>query len=307
MVGRTTILGSHDGPCPAPSNTVDCIPSEGFSHSIGSVRSAPDGTLWVGSGDASSLNFVDELALRTYDTQSMAGKIMHIDRNGNGLPGHPFCPANNGCSTSGSGSHAGSYRVLVRARDTAGNVSELPLTARVAREGRSEPPLVRLAGRAPLEPVELTEDHDRLGTQVAVDCAPVLPRELAHAVIELGVADLAVLGFLCGLELGDAVLVAALLLAGRAQRASHGERDQHRQDEQCEGVFHGAEPSGRYARESSLPSRAEYSARTRRRRASGVGHAATSAPSNAIAPPIQIHATSGDTIARKAAGGGSRR
>ena len=95
VVGRTTILGSHDGPCPAPSNTVDCIPSEGFSHSIGSVRSAPDGTLWVGSGDASSFNFVDELALRTYDTQSMASKIMHIDRNGNGLPGHPFCPANN--------------------------------------------------------------------------------------------------------------------------------------------------------------------------------------------------------------------
>ena len=90
---------------PLALDTVDCIPSEGFSHSIGSVRSAPDGTLWVGSGDASSFNFVDELALRTYDTQSMAGKIMHIDRNGNGLTGHPFCPANNGCSTSGSGSH----------------------------------------------------------------------------------------------------------------------------------------------------------------------------------------------------------
>jgi glucose/arabinose dehydrogenase len=96
VVARTTILGSHNGPCPSPpSNTADCIPSEGFSHSIGTVRSAPDGTLWVGSGDAASFNFVDKLALRTYDTQSMAGKIMHVDRNGNGLSGHPFCQGDN--------------------------------------------------------------------------------------------------------------------------------------------------------------------------------------------------------------------
>ena len=32
-------------------------------------------------------------ALRTHDEQSFGGKIIHIDRNGNGLPGHPFCPA----------------------------------------------------------------------------------------------------------------------------------------------------------------------------------------------------------------------
>ena len=25
----------------------------------------------------------------------MAGKLFHIDRNGRGLPGHPFCPADN--------------------------------------------------------------------------------------------------------------------------------------------------------------------------------------------------------------------
>ena len=28
-----------------------------------------------------------------YDEQSFNGKIIHVDRNGNGLPGHPFCPA----------------------------------------------------------------------------------------------------------------------------------------------------------------------------------------------------------------------
>ncbi len=96
LSGETVLLGTYSGgACPAPSNTLDCIPSEGASHSIGSVRAAPDGTLYVGSGDASSFSFVDSLAFRTYDEQSMAGKILRIDRNGRGLPGHAFCPTNN--------------------------------------------------------------------------------------------------------------------------------------------------------------------------------------------------------------------
>ena len=72
---EVVLLGTwNGGACPAPSNTVDCIPSEGASHSIGSVRSAPDGTLCVGSGDASSFWNVDPLALRTYDEQSMPAR-----------------------------------------------------------------------------------------------------------------------------------------------------------------------------------------------------------------------------------------
>jgi glucose/arabinose dehydrogenase len=95
VVGSPTVLlGSYaEGACPAPSNTVDCIPSDNLSHSIGTVRSAPDGTLWVGSGDAASFNVADPLAFRTYDERSMAGKILHVDRDGRGLPGHPFCPS----------------------------------------------------------------------------------------------------------------------------------------------------------------------------------------------------------------------
>ena len=90
------LLGSYvAGPCPTARNDLDCIPSDDLSHSIGTVRAAPDGTLWVGSGDAASFGDVDRLALRTYDEQSMAGKIMHIDRDGKALAGHPFCPANN--------------------------------------------------------------------------------------------------------------------------------------------------------------------------------------------------------------------
>jgi glucose/arabinose dehydrogenase/PKD repeat protein len=91
---ETVLVGSIGAaPCPAPSNMSDCIPSDGGSHSIGTVRSAPDGTVWAGSGDGSDYGRVDERALRTHDEQSFAGKLIHVDRNGRGLPGHPFCPA----------------------------------------------------------------------------------------------------------------------------------------------------------------------------------------------------------------------
>lgn len=90
---ETVIVGRvASAPCPAPSNTVDCIPADGRSHVTGTVRAAPDGTLFVGTGDATfqALNTPDPY--RPYDEHSYAGKILHVDRNGNGLPGHAFCP-----------------------------------------------------------------------------------------------------------------------------------------------------------------------------------------------------------------------
>ena len=91
---ETPILGSRvSGPCPAPSNTVDCIPVDHSEHTIGTVRSAPDGTLWIGSGDGANSAIVDPNALRTYNEQSLSGKIMHVDRNGLGLGNHAFCPS----------------------------------------------------------------------------------------------------------------------------------------------------------------------------------------------------------------------
>ncbi len=92
--GETVLLGTSPvQPCPVAANVLDCLPADSSTHSIGTVRSDPDGTLWVGSGDGADYGGVDNLAFRTYDEQSFAGKIVHIDRNGNGLPGHAFCPA----------------------------------------------------------------------------------------------------------------------------------------------------------------------------------------------------------------------
>ncbi len=68
----------------------DCLPAENYSHSVGTVLFAPDGTLFVTNGDASSFSIVDPNALRTQDLSSLAGKLLHIDKDGNGLPGNPF-------------------------------------------------------------------------------------------------------------------------------------------------------------------------------------------------------------------------
>ena len=94
VLERVTILGSYgSGPCPAASNNLDCIPADGHSHSIGTVISAPDGSLFVGNGDAAGYVGLDRLSLRTYDDVSMAGKILRVDRDGKGLASHPVCPA----------------------------------------------------------------------------------------------------------------------------------------------------------------------------------------------------------------------
>jgi PKD repeat protein len=94
VLASQVILGTRvSGICPTPNNDTDCIPADGSSHSIGTVISAPDGTLFVGSGDGADYSVADPLSLRTYDERSLAGKIVHIDRDGRGLPGHSFCPA----------------------------------------------------------------------------------------------------------------------------------------------------------------------------------------------------------------------
>ena len=114
----TVLLGSYvSGVCPAPSNALDCLPSEGTSHSIGTVRSAPDGTLWVGNGDGASFSEVDPLAFRVYNEQSLSGKILHVDREGNGVPGHPFCPGNNlddACAKVWAGGFRNPFRFKLR-------------------------------------------------------------------------------------------------------------------------------------------------------------------------------------------------
>jgi glucose/arabinose dehydrogenase/PKD repeat protein len=93
---ETVILGKDSTPCPTPDNTRDCITADFYWHNIGTVRSDPsDGTLWLGTGDSHPGSPVNANTWRPYDENTFAGKIIHIDRNGRGLPGHPFCPGDN--------------------------------------------------------------------------------------------------------------------------------------------------------------------------------------------------------------------
>lgn len=82
---ETVLLGAvSEAPCPAPDSTVDCFDASTCCHPVGTVRSAPDGTLWIGNGDGGT-------TLHTFNGDSYSGKLLHVDREGNGLPGHPFC------------------------------------------------------------------------------------------------------------------------------------------------------------------------------------------------------------------------
>jgi PKD repeat protein len=69
----------------------DCIPADENSHTIGSVRFASDGSLFVSSGDGSNYTGVDHRALRAQNLDSLAGKILRIDpATALGLPDNPF-------------------------------------------------------------------------------------------------------------------------------------------------------------------------------------------------------------------------
>ncbi len=70
----------------------DCIPSDADTHGLGEVISAPDGSLFISVGDATPWNQTTGAALRAYNLESPAGKVLHVDRDGRGFTGSPFCP-----------------------------------------------------------------------------------------------------------------------------------------------------------------------------------------------------------------------
>src|SRR5688572_23316697 len=91
-------------------------------------------------------------------------------------------------------------------------------TASICSRGsalRPRPASALLGGYGRRDLVELSQQLHRLSAQLAVDRAPVGLRQLPRAVVELGVADLAVLGLLGRLEVRDA-RGDALVLGGHA-------------------------------------------------------------------------------------------
>jgi glucose/arabinose dehydrogenase/endonuclease YncB( thermonuclease family) len=88
------LLGSVVGAGCESQLMADCIPSEYSSHSIGNVKFASDGTLFVTTGDGSSFNEVDDRALRAQNLDSLAGKMLRITNTGAGISTNPFWNGN---------------------------------------------------------------------------------------------------------------------------------------------------------------------------------------------------------------------
>jgi glucose/arabinose dehydrogenase/endonuclease YncB( thermonuclease family) len=78
------------GSCQAFPAGFDCIPSDDLSHSIGNIRFASDGTLFVTTGDGASYSVVDELALRAQNLDSLGGKVLHVTKTGQAVSSNPF-------------------------------------------------------------------------------------------------------------------------------------------------------------------------------------------------------------------------
>jgi glucose/arabinose dehydrogenase len=91
LESEEVILGSSNGAgCAVFPMGTDCLPAEGQSHSVGAVEFASDRTLFVTTGDAAPYTSANEAALRAQDLDSLAGKLIHITRAGEGLPANPF-------------------------------------------------------------------------------------------------------------------------------------------------------------------------------------------------------------------------
>ena len=93
---------------------LDGLPAEEWWHNIGTVRADPDGTLWVGTGDATTVPHAR--ALEALDPDRLRGKILHVDREGNGLPDNPFCPGEttSPCSKVFAGGFRNPFRFQLR-------------------------------------------------------------------------------------------------------------------------------------------------------------------------------------------------
>lgn len=138
---ETVILGKDvSGPCPEPDNTRDCIPADYKWHVIGTVRSDPeDGTLWVGTGDTHA-PLVDARSYRPYDESTFAGKIIHVERNGQGLSDHPFCSADTNLSHTCTKLYAKGFRNPFRFSVRSGKG---PVVGDVGSEHREELDLLK--------------------------------------------------------------------------------------------------------------------------------------------------------------------
>lgn len=85
----------HVGLKPDGAPIQDCLPADAITHTVGSIGFGADGALFMSQGDGATYERTDERAFRSYDLDSLAGKILRVDAlTGKGLPDNPFWDGN---------------------------------------------------------------------------------------------------------------------------------------------------------------------------------------------------------------------
>ncbi len=69
---------------------LDDFQSDTMNHSVGSVRFASDGNLFVSLGEGALSATPDQRSLRAQQLDNIQGKILRLNQDGNGVPGNPF-------------------------------------------------------------------------------------------------------------------------------------------------------------------------------------------------------------------------
>jgi glucose/arabinose dehydrogenase len=96
--GDTAVPGSEEvvlgtqsgGSCNDLPAGADCIPSDG-DHSGGDIEFAPDSTMFVTTGDGwFGVQGFSPNSLRAQNLDLLGGKLLHVTREGDGLPSNPF-------------------------------------------------------------------------------------------------------------------------------------------------------------------------------------------------------------------------
>jgi glucose/arabinose dehydrogenase len=89
------LLGSAGGrSCSSLPPSANCIPAD-VDHLGAQIVFAPDGTLFVSTGDGGGHDReVETEALRAQDVNTLGGKVLHITRDGLGVPSNPFFSGN---------------------------------------------------------------------------------------------------------------------------------------------------------------------------------------------------------------------
>jgi hypothetical protein len=94
-VERYTVLGGTQPTGLVLDRTIVEVQATSPVHGLTGILPAPDGTLWISIGDTADFSRVDPNALRNLDPNALQGKILHINRDGAGVPRNPYYdPAN---------------------------------------------------------------------------------------------------------------------------------------------------------------------------------------------------------------------